>query len=48
MPKDREKAINPAAAQRKAEKQKALKKGSVDLYLNRNARTNPLAQAKQR
>ena len=27
MPKDREKSINPAAAQRKAEKQKALKKG---------------------
>ena len=29
MPKDREKSINPAAAQRKAEKQKALKKSTT-------------------
>jgi hypothetical protein len=27
MPKDKERSINPAAAHRKAEKQKALKKG---------------------
>lgn len=32
MPKDKEKSINPAAAARKAEKQKALKKGRLSIY----------------
>ncbi|MCJ1251188.1 hypothetical protein MMC30_008419 [Trapelia coarctata] len=38
MPKDREKTINPASAQRKAEKQKALKKGKAAVTAQRNER----------
>ncbi len=33
MAKDKERTLNPAAAQRKAEKQKALKKGELILAL---------------
>jgi len=32
MAKDKDRALNPAAAQRKAEKQKALKKGALIRY----------------
>jgi hypothetical protein len=38
MAKDKEKSINPAAAQRKAEKQKALKKGKAAVQAQRNER----------
>ncbi|MCJ1240065.1 hypothetical protein MMC14_008065 [Varicellaria rhodocarpa] len=38
MPKDRERSINPAAAQRKAEKQKALKKGKAAVAAQRTER----------
>ncbi|MCJ1393142.1 hypothetical protein MMC18_006014 [Xylographa bjoerkii] len=38
MPKDREKSINPAAAQRKADKQKALKKSKAAVAAQRTER----------
>ncbi|MCJ1401660.1 hypothetical protein MMC11_004877 [Xylographa trunciseda] len=38
MPKDREKSINPAAAQRKADKQKALKKSKAAVTAQRTER----------
>lgn len=44
MPKDKDKSINPAQAQRKLEKSKALKKSKADLQAKRNeklARRNP-------
>ncbi|EED15395.1 conserved hypothetical protein [Talaromyces stipitatus ATCC 10500] len=44
MPKDKERSINPAQAQRKLEKQKALKKGKAEAVARRNeklARRNP-------
>ncbi|KAA6413878.1 MAG: hypothetical protein FRX48_02240 [Lasallia pustulata] len=44
MAKDKERAINPAAAQRKLEKQKALKKGKATVAAQRTerlARRNP-------
>lgn len=44
MAKDKERAINPAAAQRKQEKQKSLKKGKAEQLARRNeklARRNP-------
>lgn len=44
MPKDKERSVNPAQAQRKLEKQKALKKGKADALARRNeklARRNP-------
>ncbi|KAK2746508.1 hypothetical protein FQN57_003134 [Myotisia sp. PD_48] len=44
MPKDKERTINPALAQRKLEKQKALKKGKAEIQARRNeklARRNP-------
>ena len=50
MPKDRDRAVNPAAAQRKAEKQKALKKGKAAVQAQRNerlAQRNPLRLERQ-
>lgn len=44
MPKDKERSVNPAAAQRKLEKQKNLKKGKAEALVRRNeklARRNP-------
>ncbi|PYH97646.1 hypothetical protein BO71DRAFT_395898 [Aspergillus ellipticus CBS 707.79] len=44
MPKDKECSLNPAAAQRKLDKQKSLKKGKADALARRNeklARRNP-------
>lgn len=44
MPKDKERSVNPAQAQRKLEKQKALKKGKAEAVARRNeklARRNP-------
>ncbi|RAO66877.1 uncharacterized protein BHQ10_002889 [Talaromyces amestolkiae] len=44
MPKDKERSVNPAQAQRKLEKQKALKKGKAEAAARRNeklARRNP-------
>ncbi|BDD61535.1 hypothetical protein MPDQ_001556 [Monascus purpureus] len=44
MPKDKERTLNPAAAQRKLEKQKALKKSKAEALNRRNeklARRNP-------
>lgn len=44
MPKDKERSINPAQAQRKLEKQKALKKGKAEAVARRNeklGRRNP-------
>jgi hypothetical protein len=44
MPKDKERSLNPAQAQRKLEKQKALKKGKAEAVARRNeklARRNP-------
>ncbi|OKL62456.1 hypothetical protein UA08_02904 [Talaromyces atroroseus] len=44
MPKDKERSVNPAQAQRKLEKQKALKKGKAEAVTRRNeklARRNP-------
>ncbi|KAF9884455.1 hypothetical protein FE257_001716 [Aspergillus nanangensis] len=44
MPKDKERSVNPAAAQRKLEKQKNLKKGKAEALARRNekiARRNP-------
>ncbi|KAL4989442.1 WW domain binding protein 11-domain-containing protein [Aspergillus falconensis] len=44
MPKDKERSINPAAAQRKLEKQKSLKKSKAEALARRNeklARRNP-------
>lgn len=44
MPKDKERSLNPAQAQRKLEKQKALKKGKAEAAARRNeklARRNP-------
>ncbi|OOF93475.1 hypothetical protein ASPCADRAFT_150971 [Aspergillus carbonarius ITEM 5010] len=44
MPKDKERSLNPAAAQRKLEKQKSLKKGKAEAQARRNeklARRNP-------
>ncbi|RAH59181.1 WW domain binding protein 11 [Aspergillus piperis CBS 112811] len=44
MPKDKERSLNPAAAQRKLDKQKSLKKGKAEAQARRNeklARRNP-------
>ncbi|KAL4917739.1 WW domain binding protein 11-domain-containing protein [Aspergillus aurantiobrunneus] len=44
MPRDKERSVNPAAAQRKLEKQKSLKKGKADALARRNeklGRRNP-------
>jgi hypothetical protein len=44
MPKDKERSVNPAQAQRKLEKQKAVKKGKAEAVARRNeklARRNP-------
>jgi WW domain binding protein 11 len=44
MPKDKDRTLNPAQAQRKLDKQKALKKGKADAAARRNeklARRNP-------
>ncbi|KAL4904661.1 hypothetical protein BDW74DRAFT_27346 [Aspergillus multicolor] len=44
MPKDKERSVNPAAAQRKLEKQKSLKKGKAEALARRNeklGRRNP-------
>ncbi|RAL11035.1 WW domain binding protein 11 [Aspergillus homomorphus CBS 101889] len=44
MPKDKERSMNPAAAQRKLDKQKSLKKGKAEALARRNeklARRNP-------
>ena len=44
MAKDKERSINPAAAQRKLDKQKSLKKGKAEALARRNeklARRNP-------
>ncbi|EAU32575.1 conserved hypothetical protein [Aspergillus terreus NIH2624] len=44
MPKDKERSVNPAQAQRKLEKQKSLKKGKAEALARRNeklARRNP-------
>lgn len=44
MPKDKDRSANPAAAQRKLEKQKELKKGKAEALVRRNeklARRNP-------
>ncbi|RAH42651.1 WW domain binding protein 11 [Aspergillus brunneoviolaceus CBS 621.78] len=44
MPKDKERTMNPAAAQRKLDKQKSLKKGKAEALARRNeklARRNP-------
>ncbi|KAL4793965.1 WW domain binding protein 11-domain-containing protein [Aspergillus venezuelensis] len=44
MPKDKERSVNPAAAQRKLEKQKNLKKGKAEALARRNeklGRRNP-------
>ncbi|PYH45344.1 WW domain binding protein 11 [Aspergillus saccharolyticus JOP 1030-1] len=44
MPKDKERTLNPAAAQRKLDKQKSLKKGKAEALARRNeklARRNP-------
>lgn len=38
MAKDKDRALNPAAAQRKADKQKALKKGKAAVQVQRNER----------
>lgn len=38
MAKDKDRALNPAAAQRKADKQKALKKGKAAVQAQRNER----------
>jgi hypothetical protein len=46
MAKDRERAINPAAAQRKAEKQRALKKGACGPFHSMIAFILTAAQAK--
>lgn len=50
MAKDKERTINPAQAQRKLEKQKAVKKGKAELQARRNeklARRNPERIQKQ-
>lgn len=50
MPKDKERSINPAQAQRKLDKQKAVKKGKAELQARRNeklARRNPERIQKQ-
>lgn len=44
MPRDKERSVNPAAAQRKLEKQKSLKKGKAEALARRNeklGRRNP-------
>ncbi|KKK16047.1 hypothetical protein P175DRAFT_0337480 [Aspergillus ochraceoroseus IBT 24754] len=44
MPRDKERSVNPAMAQRKLEKQKSLKKGKAEALVRRNeklARRNP-------
>lgn len=40
MAKDKERSINPAAAQRKAEKQKALRKGEFSSLVSRHPTNN--------
>ena len=50
MPKDKERSFNPAMAQRKAEKQKALKKSTAEALNRRNeklARRNPARLQRQ-